>query len=372
MPACIARRRARSNRVEVCCALCTCSDLRPCHGRVVDHGDAGAGAAARRTRGIRILVAPRVHSGSVRSNRPGGPRERGPRPGAEELGGTGRRLPHTRSRHGGRTGAARAGLRARLRGERPDLRELHRLAGHRPGAFHPIAGNPLHADPSTRFDLVWPDGQPFIEKPFTNHNGGHVAFGPDGYLYFGLGDGGSGNDPFTARRIRRRCSARCCASTSRWLTRIRKATTCRRQPFVADGRRLAEIWAFGFRNPWRWSFDDPALGGTGALIIADVGQEAWEEINYEPAGAGGRNYGWRNREGRARQRHRPAAVLNAADRSEFCEYPHPEGRAITGGVVYRGTALAASYQRPLLLCRLRGEPGLVDWHRYRFGPCGRV
>ena len=74
-------------------------------------------------------------------------------------------------------------------------------------------------------------------------------------------------------------------------------------PFVGGGRRRApEIWSFGLRNPWRYSFDDPARGGTGALVIGDVGQNAWEEIDYEPAGRGGRNYGWRNREGRARQR----------------------------------------------------------------------
>ena len=164
--------------------------------------------------------------------------------------------------------------------------------------FRRSASDPLRADPATRFDLRWPDGQRVITQPFANHNGGHLAFGPDGYLYIGMGDGGSATTRCTTRRIRSRCSARCCASTSRCPTAIPRATTCRRRTRSSGGpASSAEIWSFGLRNPWRWSFDDPSRGGTGAMLIGDVGQNAFEEIDYEPAGRGGRNYGWRNREG---------------------------------------------------------------------------
>ena len=88
-------------------------------------------------------------------------------------------------------------------------------------------------------------------------------------------------------------------------------------PFVGQAGVLPEIWSFGLRNPWRWSFDNPARGGTGALVIGDVGQSSFEEIDYEPAGRGGRNYGWRNREGAHNNVTQPASVLAAADRSDL-------------------------------------------------------
>ena len=94
------------------------------------------------------------------------------------------------------------------------------------------------------------------------------------------------------------CWERCCGSMSSCPTTTIRATGFRRT-IPSSGAHPArdEIWAFGLRNPWRYSFDDVARGGTGALVIGDVGQNAWEEIDYEPRGAGGRNYGWRNREG---------------------------------------------------------------------------
>jgi hypothetical protein len=113
-------------------------------------------------------------------------------------------------------------------------------------------------------------------------------------------------------------------------------------PFVGDAAVLDEIWAFGFRNPWRWSFDDPALGGTGALIVADVGENTWEEINYEPAGAGGRNYGWRNREG-AHDHVTSLPAYSPTLTDPIFEYPRPDGQSVTGGFVYRGSALPASF-----------------------------
>ena len=131
-------------------------------------------------------------------------------------------------------------------------------------------------------------------------------------------------------------------------------------PFVG-GRPIAarpEIWAFGLRNPWRYSFDDPARGGTGALVIGDVGQNAFEEIDYEPPNRGGRNYGWRNREGaHDNVTSRPPAFLPLVD--PIHEYGRASGQSITGGYVYRGRSLGAAVRRALLLCRLRAGPRLV-------------
>ena len=163
------------------------------------------------------------------------------------------------------------------------------------------SANPLVADPSSRFDLLWGAArQGFIAQPFANHNGGNLAFGPDGYLYIGMGDGGAGNDPdhraqnpaeYLGKMLRIDVSV-----ADGHPTGYQVPPT---NPFVSSGPAgtLPEIWSFGLRNPWRFSFDPPAHGGTGALVIGDVGQGAWEEVDYEPAGRGGRNYGWRNREG---------------------------------------------------------------------------
>ena len=112
-------------------------------------------------------------------------------------------------------------------------------------------------------------------------------------------------------------------------------------PFPANG--APEVWDIGLRNPWKFSFDDPSRGGTGALVIADVGQGAWEEIDYEPAGRGGNNYGWRNREGaHDNVTSLPPAFQPLID--PIFEYPHPTGFSITGGYVYRGAALGAAFR----------------------------
>jgi glucose/arabinose dehydrogenase len=107
-----------------------------------------------------------------------------------------------------------------------------------------------------------------------------------------------------------------------------------RQPIVA----LPEIWAFGLRNPWRYTFDDWTRGGTGALVIADVGQTAREEVNWEPRGMGGRNYGWRLREGRANYDTRQPAAYQPLTEPIY-DYPRSDGMSVTGGFVYRGSAL---------------------------------
>jgi glucose/arabinose dehydrogenase len=196
-------------------------------------------------------------------------------------------------------------------------------------------------DPGSRFDLVWPDGRRFISQPFANHNGGHLAFGPDGYLYIGMGDGGSGGDPMNHAQNpgsllgkMLRIDVDVPDEDPRGYRVPDDNPFTDRQPIAA----LAEIWAFGFRNPWRYSFDDWTRGGTGALVVADVGQNAREEVNWEPRGMGGRNYGWRLREGRADYDARSgAAYLPLTE--PIHDYPRSNGMSVTGGFVYRGAAL---------------------------------
>jgi glucose/arabinose dehydrogenase len=200
---------------------------------------------------------------------------------------------------------------------------------------------PEVADLASRLDLVWPDGRAFIEQPFSNHNGGHLAFGPDGFLYVGLGDGGSGGDPMhLAQNPQSLLGKMLRIDVSVADDDPRGYRVPDDNPFV-DGdpvSALGEIWAFGLRNPWRYSFDDWTRGGTGALVIADVGQNAREEVNWEPRGAGGRNYGWRLREGRQPyDARRAAAYLPLAE--PVHDYPRSDGQSITGGFVYRGAAL---------------------------------
>jgi glucose/arabinose dehydrogenase len=212
--------------------------------------------------------------------------------------------------------------------------------------FH-RSGNPLVAEPASRFDLQWGhDATRFIKQPFANHNGGHLAFGPDGYLYVGLGDGGSGGDPGDYAQN----PAELLGKMLRIDVDVDDADSVgyavpASNPFQGldfPGFR-PEIWAFGLRNPWRYSFDDVGRGGSGALIIADVGQDAWEEIDYQPADRGGRNYGWRNREGAHDYNvAHPPAVLPLAE--PIHEYSHSEGQSITGGYVYRGSALGEPYR----------------------------
>ena len=211
-------------------------------------------------------------------------------------------------------------------------------------ARHTRSSNSLVADPASRFDLRL-GGSPTVAQPFSNHNGGHLAFGPDGFLYVGLGDGGSGNDPahraqdpstLLGKMLRIDVDVPAANPTG---YRIPSDN-----PFVTGGPSGSrpEIWSFGLRNPWRYNFDDPARGGTGALVIADVGQNAWEEIDYEPAGRSGRNYGWRNREGaHTNVNDSPPAFLPLID--PIFEYSHVDGQSITGGYVYRGRALGTSF-----------------------------
>ncbi len=214
------------------------------------------------------------------------------------------------------------------------------LAGHTVVArFVRSASNPLRAEPSTRFDLMWPGGQRQILQPFANHNGGNLVFGPDGFLYIGMGDGGSGNDPFHNAQNPQTLLGKMLRIDVRVPDNDPEGYNIPpNNPFVGTPGVLGEIWSFGLRNPWRYSFDNVARGGTGALVLGDVGQGAWEEIDYEPANRGGRNYGWRNREG-AHNNVTSQPAFSSPLIDPIHEYPHGAGSSVTGGFVYRGTEL---------------------------------
>ena len=164
-------------------------------------------------------------------------------------------------------------------------------------------------------------------QPFANHNGGHMAFGPDGFLYVSLGDGGAANDPLAAGQ-----------NPNTLLGTILRIDVNTDEgygipadnPFVGNDNGADEVWAYGLRNVWRFSFDM----ATGDLYLGDVGQNQYEEVNFEPADSpGGRNYGWNAFEASNVFNPRvnaPDAVLPVA------EYAHSEGCSVTGGYVYRG------------------------------------
>ncbi|MGD9548542.1 MAG: PQQ-dependent sugar dehydrogenase [Candidatus Krumholzibacteriia bacterium] len=174
-----------------------------------------------------------------------------------------------------------------------------------------------------------------VGQPQANHNGGHLEFGPDGLLYFGLGDGGGGGDPQNNAQNDQVLLGK--------LLRLDVSGTGPGyaippdNPFVGLPPR-DEIWAKGLRNPWGWSFD----GLTGDLYIADVGQNELEEVNVQPAGSsGGENYGWRLMEGSSCF-NPPADCPQAGLTLPVHEYGHggtPFRCSITGGYVYRGAAI---------------------------------
>ena len=172
-----------------------------------------------------------------------------------------------------------------------------------------------------------------VEQPFSNHNGGHLAFGPDGYLYIGLGDGGSAGDPLSNGQDR--------LSLLGKMLRVDVEAGAPYaippdNPFAMEDFTLDEIWALGLRNPFRFSFDRI----TGDLYIADVGQNAIEEINVHRANTpAGINYGWRLMEGS--QCFNPASGCNDGSLTlPAFEYAHSQGRcSVTGGYVYRGRSI---------------------------------
>ncbi len=180
------------------------------------------------------------------------------------------------------------------------------------------------ADPTTRQVVLT------LKQPFPNHNGGQLAFGPDGRLYIGFGDGGGAGDP-----------SRNGQNPGSLLAKILRVgvsgaagyTIPPDNPFVTAAGYRPEIWDLGLRNPWRFSFDKQ----TGDLYIADVGQDAWEEIDVEPASSGGRDYGWNRYEGTHPFPPGSAPTPTAGLTMPVVEYGHDLGSSVTGGFVYRGT-----------------------------------
>jgi glucose/arabinose dehydrogenase len=192
-------------------------------------------------------------------------------------------------------------------------------------ARYRVSGDdPNVADPNSAEQLL------FVDQPFPNHNGGGVMFGPDGYLYVSFGDGGSQGDP--------NGNGQNISEVLGSIIRIDVDNTEGDKPyaipddnpFVDDPNAAPEIWDFGLRNPWRFSWDRE----TGELYIADVGGGVYEEINVEPADSGGNNYGWVIMEG-------PECYEGSGCSTDgltlpVAQYTHDFGCSVTGGYVYRG------------------------------------
>lgn len=228
-----------------------------------------------------------------------------------------------------------------------DLSDIVQTQGQEQGllglAFHPDFSNTPHfyvnytaqdqtyisrftatadkaANPSTELVLLR------FDQPFSNHNGGHLEFGPDGHLYIATGDGGSGGDPQNNAQNKNSLLGK--------ILRLDIAPESsgipEDNPFFEEADAAQEVYAYGLRNPWRFSFDSH----TGALWAADVGQNAWEEINLIEKGG---NYGWNRFEGS-----HPYLAKSEEEAADYIaplyEYDHSQGRSITGGYVYRGEA----------------------------------
>lgn len=189
-----------------------------------------------------------------------------------------------------------------------------------------------------------------VDQPFENHNGGTMNFGPDGYLYIGLGDGGSAGDPEYNAQDRKTLLGSMLRIDPR-PSRGEPYTIPADNPFAKRGRGKGkglgnrfdarpEIWAYGLRNPWKHSFDRK----TGDLWIADVGQSAWEEVNLQRAGSdGGENYGWNHMEGLELYEGRPEGTKEPANHvPPIHVYPNgSDSCSVTGGYVYRGEAMVS-------------------------------
>jgi hypothetical protein len=204
-----------------------------------------------------------------------------------------------------------------------------------------------------------------IPQPYANHNGGQLAFGADGFLYIGMGDGGSGGDPQN--------NAQNPASLLGKILRIDVQSGVNpylvpsSNPFVGNPAYRPEIWALGVRNPWRFSFDRR----TNDLWIGDVGQGSWEEVDFQPAASpGGENYGWRIMEGD--HCYNPASCSSTGLVLPVTEYPHSGGDcSVTGGFRYRGLSYASNYgiyfYADYCTGRLRGlRPAGVGWETHEF------
>lgn len=185
-----------------------------------------------------------------------------------------------------------------------------------------VTSDPNLSDPESEKVLL------HIPQPYTNHNGGHLLFGPDGYLYIGTGDGGSAGDPQSNAQ-----------NLNSLLGKMLRIDVDHGDPYAIpadnpfiDGEGLPEIWAYGLRNPWRYAFD----WVTGDLYIGDVGQNTWEEVDVLAAPLpSGANFGWDFWEGRHAFEGTPPQ--DAVMIPPVWEYDHTQGCSITGGIPYRGT-----------------------------------
>ena len=192
-------------------------------------------------------------------------------------------------------------------------------------AVYQVSANPDVADPASGTAVLT------IPQPYSNHNGGQVKFGPDGYLYIALGDGGSGGDPQNHGQDRTELLGSILRIDVDNGTPYNIPAS---NPYSQSNTFRREPWNYGLRNPWRFSFDR----GTGDMYIADVGQDSREEVDVAPASSsGGENYGWRKMEGNscynASSCQRTGLTLPVID------YSHRDGCSITGGYVYRGPAI---------------------------------
>ncbi|MDP2582519.1 MAG: PQQ-dependent sugar dehydrogenase [Candidatus Palauibacterales bacterium] len=191
-------------------------------------------------------------------------------------------------------------------------------------AYRVSASDPDRADPASGDTIL------AVDQPYSNHNGGLVTFGPDGMLYVGLGDGGSGGDPRGNGQNRGTLLGAILRLDVDGGSPYRIPPD---NPFVGQAGFRGEIWAWGLRNPWRYSFD-PA---SGLLYIADVGQNDWEEVDAVSATTGGLNYGWNVMEGR--HCYGSSSCDGQGLVQPILEYGHDQGCSITGGFVYRGSAM---------------------------------
>ena len=201
------------------------------------------------------------------------------------------------------------------------------VAGNTALSRFQVSADPDRADPASEQVVLT------ASQPYPNHNGGQVTFGPDGFLYLGLGDGGSGGDP----ENRGQGLSDLLGSILRIDVRAGDPYTVPADnPFTAQPNARPEVWSYGLRNPWRFSFDR----SNGDLYIADVGQSQFEEIDVSPAAAGGGkgvNYGWSIMEGA--HCFREAECDQTGLTLPVLEYNHNQGCSVTGGYVYRGSLI---------------------------------
>jgi glucose/arabinose dehydrogenase len=188
-----------------------------------------------------------------------------------------------------------------------------------------VSGDPNVADPASEVHILE------VHQPYENHNGGNLVFGPDGYLYIGLGDGGSGGDPQGNGQNPRTLLGKMLRID---VNSAEPYSIPADNPYVNSEQGAPEVWAIGLRNPWRYSFDR----ATGDLYIGDVGQGSWEEINFLPAGiVGGTNFGWNYYEGTHDYQGTPPEGMQFI--FPVTEYAHESRCSITGGFVYRGALM---------------------------------